>query len=247
MEPSVTDRIPPPAWAGRPALLRVLGERCVAATTFCVVGLAAGAGAVVLAQDRLLPLIATWWGSAVRRGGRRRVRGVGPEKAVAEALGDDEGPSRSVDRSDNVMAPASWQRLAALEALLPLDHSVGAVNPIGRPVVVGAAGLLIGLGIGAWASAGWVRRWERREHTTLYQHEVRVDPTPQPAETGRTLTPEETARVQRRLMTGQGLDARGPRDPRPDRRPTGGREGRAAADATSRHGVVVPHPVVSVP
>jgi hypothetical protein len=243
MEPSLTDRIPPPAWAGRPQLLRVLGERYAAVATLCIVGLAAGAAAVMLAQDRLSALITIVAAVGAVGAVTSYIEVSDLRTAAAEAPVTDERPPRAADRGEYVAAAVSWHRMGALVALLPLDHSVGSIDPIGRPVLVGAAGLLIGLGIAAWAGARWVRRWEIGSHLTLYLHDVRGDrtaPAPDlPGGTRKALTPEETARVQRSLMSGQGLDDRD-RDILARIAAEKARS-RPPEEATSRSYVVVPH------
>ena len=240
MESPVSSRIPPPAWAGRPPLLRVLGERYVDAATLGVLGLVAGAAAVLVADDRLFPLVAIVVAAGVVGAVAARITLPDLRKAAAEAPVADEGPSRFADRGEYVIAAAPWHRVGALVALLALDGPVGEVGRVGHPVLVGGAGLMLGLGIAAWAGAWWVRRWERRGQLGLYLRNV-PSPTPdRPVTSGKPPSPEETARVQRRLMSGQGLDDKD-RDVLAWLSTEKARD-RPPHEATSRRYVVVPHP-----
>jgi hypothetical protein len=119
MEPSVSNRIPPPAWAGRPPLLRVLGERYVEAATLCVVGLVAGAAAVVLADDRLFALIAIAAVAGAVAAVTLWTELSDLRKAAAEAPVADERPSRLADRGEYLMEAAPSNRMGALLALVP--------------------------------------------------------------------------------------------------------------------------------
>jgi hypothetical protein len=187
----------------------VAGAKCVEAAALCLVGLAVGLAAVALADDRLLTALAiaalaVAVGAVVAVGELDDLR-----EAAAEAPVADPRSSRFVDRGDHLFEAASWRRVLVLFALLPLDHTVGAVDRVGRPVVLGAAGLVLGLGIAAGAAVPWVRRWERRERLTLYMRDVQVRPRAvTTAVSARPPTAEEAERVRRAMMGGQGLDAR---------------------------------------
>jgi hypothetical protein len=242
VEPSAPDRIPPPAWAGRPPLLRVLGERYVEAATLGLAGLATSAAAVALAPDRLAASMTIAAVVLTVGAVAAPIEIADLRKTAAEAPVADEGPSRPVDRGDYMVA-APWHWLGAVVAFLGSTISSGEVEVIGHPVLVGAAGLLVGLGIAACAGGRWVRRWERREGLTLFTREIpdKRDASPDVAAgPRRPPTPEEAARVQRKMMSGQGLDEKerailarfaaegGEKTPRGAARP--------------RRYVVVPHP-----
>jgi hypothetical protein len=246
MEPSASHRIPPPAWAGRPPLVRVLGERCVEAATLCAAGLVASAAGVVLSENRLGALIATAVVAVVVGGMAAEDQMPKLRAAAAEAPVADERSSRMADRGEYLVAP--WRRFGAVVVLVGLDHKIGEVDYIGRPVVVGAAGLLVGFGVAAGMAARWVRRWEHDERLALYLRDVHIrreaPAAGSSAASGRAPTPEEAARVRRRMMSGQGLDEED-RDVL-DRIAAAKAEAKARegspGHATERRYVVVPHP-----